>query len=393
MPVAQQTTESVREHSECSLELDRRAVNALRVPAFRKRLTITPDFEPARYTIRTGSFVGRVVVPGLSLQITPKVGIRQVLAMIRPDRLAAGIGDSVDRYATDELADAVAALYQRSVADALARGMRRRYVAHEERLIALRGRIDLTTQVRSPLPTPTACRFDEYTIDNQHNRLLKAGLRRALRLEGVTKQTRSSLLRTLQWFGEVSDRPPAVTPLLRQGFGRLDRHYEGPCKLAALILESSALGDAVGEQAAHTFLVDMNKVFEEFIEDELRQQLPNSVRLSAQYRTHIDFDGRVPIRPDLVFWSGDNPMFVVDVKYKQPEDDEGRESDLYQVIAYATAIGVEQAALIYATDVDRPIVQLSIAGGRTVHVIHLNVAGSRSSILRDLSRLTQLLAA
>lgn len=389
MTTLSSTTRTVHEHRTLTLDLRREAVDALRSPALAKRLTITPDFAPGRYVIKASSFVGRVEVPGLSLRIAPKVSIGHVMLMIRPDRLAAGLGSDHVGYDEDDLADAVAALFQRSVADALARGMRRTYVEHEDRLVAVRGRIDLPRQLRAAMPLPVACRFDEYSLDTPHNRLIKAALRRVVRLDGVTDRTRSALLRTLQWFGEVADRPPHVETLMRRGFGRLDLHYEAPCRLAALILDSTAIGDQVGQSAANAFLVDMNKVFEEFVEDRLRRVLGPSLTVTAQYRTHLDIGGRVPIRPDLVLTDSGRIVLVADVKYKEPDDEVGKEQDLYQVVAYATALGVDQAALIYAADSDRPTVALEIAGRRCVSIAHLNISRPPDKVVASLHDLVQ----
>lgn len=76
----------------------------------------------------------------------------------------------------------------------------------EERLVALRGRIDVSAQLRTPAMTsPVACRFDEYTADITENRYLRTAVRRLLRVPGVRPETRQLLQRELSRFEGVSD--------------------------------------------------------------------------------------------------------------------------------------------------------------------------------------------
>jgi len=380
MTTSSSIRESMPEHSRLTIRLRPESVAALRSPTFAKRLSIAPDFAAGSFTISSDSFIGRVVVPGFALSITPKIRIRHVLAMIRPERMSKGLRAELEGYAEDDLADAVASMYQRSVADALARGMRRNYEPRHESLVAPRGRIDVAKQIRSPLVTPVACSYEDYTLDNPHNRLLKAALNRVLRIDSVSGTTRSSVLRTLQWFGEVSDRCPDPEALLRKGFTRLNRHYETPCRLAHLILDGSAISEAIGPRSANTFLLDMNKVFEEFVEDRMRPRLPPQLRLTAQALGHLDVDRRVPIRPDLVLQHGRRVVMVADVKYKRPVAHEGNESDLYQAISYATALGTDRALLIYATHEARAPIAVRMRNGIQISVSHLNLADPKTAI-------------
>ena len=53
------------------------------------------------------------------------------------------------------------------------------------------------------------------------------------------------------------------------------------------------------------------------------------------------------MRPDLVIRDRGVPRLVADCKYKRLEPDEFRHHDVYQVLAYCTAINVEQGLLVY----------------------------------------------
>ena len=62
----------------------------------------------------------------------------------------------------------------------------------------------------------------------------------------------------------------------------------------------------------------------------------------------MDDDQRVQLRPDLTWWSGDTGVFVGDAKYKRLDDGHIPTADLYQLLAYATALDLPGGLLIYA---------------------------------------------
>lgn len=132
----------------------------------------------------------------------------------------------------EELTPAFAKFFSRTLEHTLIRGMRRDYVVMEESLVAVRGRLCLEHQMRSPVLTPTHCRFDEHSSDTPHNRVLKAAANRLLGLPGVGEQNRDTLRHLLMWFGEVGDHPPPPRAVLRRGFTRLDAYYEPAVRLA-----------------------------------------------------------------------------------------------------------------------------------------------------------------
>ena len=53
------------------------------------------------------------------------------------------------------------------------------------------------------------------------------------------------------------------------------------------------------------------------------------------------------MRPDLVIRDRGVPRLVADCKYKRLEPDEYLHHDVYQVLAYCTAMNVEQGLLVY----------------------------------------------
>ena len=103
------------------------------------------------------------------------------------------------------------------------------------------------------------------------------------------------------------------------------------------------------------FVVDMAKVFEDFVGTALVEALrryPGATRL--QYPSHLDTPqgGKrpaIPMKIDIVQTVEKIPRIIFDAKYKSAgPDDRYPNADHYQMLAYCTALSVQTAWLVYA---------------------------------------------
>jgi len=141
-------------------------------------------------------------------------------------------------------------------------------------------------------------------------------------------------------------RVPAVM------FDRRSEHYRGAVGLARLILSGVSFDLGAGGVAASAFLIDMNKVFEDFVVVALREALGVSARVLVQggsgKQLFLGRSHRIRLKPDVSLWSGDRCLFVGDVKYKRVHVDAYPNADLYQLTAYTIATGLPSGTLVYA---------------------------------------------
>ena len=92
-------------------------------------------------------------------------------------------------------------------------------------------------------------------------------------------------------------------------------------------------------------------VFEEFVTVALTEALAvHGGRCVAQDTRHrLDHEHRIELRPDLVRYGRDGrPQAVVDAKYKSEKPAGYPYADLYQLLAYCTALDVPVGHLVYA---------------------------------------------
>lgn len=362
-------------------------------------VAVSPDTEPGWWEVTAGHHVGTLVVDDLRIHVKPKIKLENLFLLLSVGLQEEDWRRAAALYATDEdLLPAVISFFTRQVDRTLAKGIYRSYREERDRLNALRGRIDIPTQItRAGVIHPVDCRFVEYTADVEENRYLRAAVRRALRVRQVQPADRRRLLRTLVTLEEAKDvvvRPESID---RIGFNRLNDHYQPTLRLARLLLENLTLEDDPGETLATSFMVDMNMLFERFVSNQLEEALRNRLEVKGQYRTHLDRARRVPIRPDLVFLRRGDLAFVGDLKYKVLDKRWGSlTSDLFQVLAYVTALDLPEGVLVYCRDPDTDSLQHDAVtvrhSNKGLHVWGVNMSGPPSEVQAEMLALADWIA-
>lgn len=358
------------------------------------RLGVTPTECTGLWTVTATAHVGTVVVPGLQLLIRPKVKAANLFHMLEPDGQALTIGvDLFDYEANRDLLSAVATFFSRLVEWTFVRGVSRDYLERDERLVTVRGRVDVKEQLRIlGLPLPLACRYDEHSVDVRVNRVVRAAGERLLTLPGVVPSTRRRLTSLLGRIDEAS-RLQRSDIAGEPSFTRLNEHYRAVDGLARLILAGSGITDAAGGARAGVFLIDMNKLFERFIESRLRSLLRPRIDVYGQEGTYLDTERKVGMRPDLVFRRTGKIVYVGDTKYKLSKSGYGREGDYYQLLAYTTALGVPEGVLVYCHQEEtEPRSVLVDQAGKTLRTAMVSLSGSPSAVDAEVAAVADLIA-
>ena len=135
--------------------------------------------------------------------------------------------------------------------------------------------------------------------------------------------------------------------------------------------------------------MDMNQVFQEFVTVALREALGLSERVFGEHSIGtLDQEGSVPLRPDLTWRDGLRCTFVGDVKYKRI-DAGVHNADLYQLLAYTTALDLHGGLLIYAQGEREPAMHTVRHSGKRLEVAALDLSGGLEGILASVEDLAQ----
>src|SRR5262249_16436195 len=144
-------------------------------------------------------YVGTLVVNDVKVLIRPKIRPENLFLMLEvglPE--AAWRREAFDYATTSDLLPSVISFVARTVETTLARGVVGPYRELQERLVAMRGRLDVPDQLsRAGMVVPVSCRYDDYTPDIAENRYLRAAVRRALRVSQVPAVDRRRLMQHL----------------------------------------------------------------------------------------------------------------------------------------------------------------------------------------------------
>lgn len=352
---------------------------------------VRPGTADGRWRVQAGRYVGAARVGDVEVRIAPKVRIDRLLFLVgysvagrrwRDEDLMLGEAPQL----VPVLADAL----WRQTERALRQGLLQGYRTVDETSPVLRGRLREIDQMHRHRgqPWPLEVRHDEFTVDIPENQILRTAVQRMRRAPRVDADARRRLRHLDARLSEASVVPPGL-PAPAWWPSRLNARYQPALRLAELVLRTTSFEFGDGGVPVNGLLLDMPKVFEDFVTVALREELERSYggRVHLQLRRHLDVAGRVEVRPDLVWQRGGRYAAVVDAKYKAEQPAGYPHADLYQLLAYCTALGLPRGHLVYAAGAAEPAVHTIRHSGVEIVCHALDLSAPPAALLAQISRL------
>ena len=370
---------------------------ALQSSPLKGKLSIEPATGAENtYHLTPDSTIGALQIGDLSVSIQPKLPIARVLYLAS---YAMGEikfrDDFFDFEEAPTLVEMLVSTLSAAARRAFARGLLHGYRTEEESLHTLRGRIRIDEQIRRRfgIAPPVEVRYDDFTEDVLANRLVRAASARLgkLRLRSKSRTALARIDARLENVAHVEFLPNDV-PEVR--FDRLNEHYRDLVTLARLILRHATIETERGGIRAVGFLMDMNKVFEEFVRRALRKELGLSDRAfpvgnRLPRSVFLDESQDIKVEPDLSWWDGTTCMFAGDAKYKRVRGERVPNADLYQLFAYATALDLPAGLLVYAEGEADAVVHRVRNAGKRLEIATLDLSGSIESLQVGIAELAR----
>ena len=362
----------------------------------------SPDpYVPGNWRVKALGKVGVATVTGpggeaVTVRIGPKMPIARLLFLLGYSLNAKGWrAEDVPLGEEPDLLPALAYFFERQAGHALRQGLLQGYRTTEETSLVVRGRVREADQIRRHFGRfpPVEIVHDEYTTDIAENRLLRTACERLCRLtSGVPADIRGRLLRLRVRLAEIT---PVETghPLPRCQPTRLNARYHHALRLAELVLRGASVEHRPGDVTVSGFLFDMARVFENFVTVALREALAGSGgRCALQATHHLDVQQAIRMIPDLVYRAANGaPLAVADAKYKAEKPEGYPDADLYQMLAYCTALDLPEGHLIYAKGNAPHAAHRVRHAGITLHQHSLELDQPPDGLLADVRSLAQRL--
>lgn len=337
----------------------------------RERIIIDELKEGIRFKAK--SWIGVIQFHDFQLQIIPKLAGENV-GLINMLMYTAGF-NSLAHYNSRILLDPqegrnffdlIAWLFCDACEKIAAGGLLYDYERQEDSLVNLRGRLLIDKQIRRRFGQVDRieCRFDEHSSNIMENQLLTLALYRAGLLAQDPK-TRNRLRKLWGVFSEVCQIDQLDIPSMRKGilYNRLNKHYEEAHKLAWMIIDGLGIEDLYksNKTASFAFLLDMNRLFEHFLQKYL-STIAGRAGLVVDYQRQdqsIIWDifrdrSYCQIIPDfLLSNSKTSQKLAIDAKYKLYDSRNVDPGDIAQVFLYAYAYNQSSrpsAVIIYPSE-------------------------------------------
>jgi 5-methylcytosine-specific restriction enzyme subunit McrC len=362
----------------------------------RGRVEVVPTGRRRRYRLTSAGYAGVLVAPTCRLVVRPKVPLDNLFALLDPAAPLPSADDRVTPVPGAEALEFLAARLAQRMAERAAAGLHRAYAERAEQGPFLQGRLDLPAQLREApgRREQLHCLRDDLTADVPCNQVPKATAEMLLNSPLVGEAVRAELRQALAAFAAVAPAALAPGALAPE---RWPAAYRPLLDLCGLLLAGLAPGEAAGEAGAPAFLLDMERAFEGYLTRGVVAAFAGSrrvrVAVQATHTVNRPAAGQpdVTMRPDLLLEAAGRSALAVDAKWKRPPKGALVTADLYQVLAYCTALGLGRGVLVYPGRRDRvweyefPHTPIRVA----VHT--LRVAGPREACAHSLRRLARAL--
>lgn len=253
--------------------------------------------------------------------------------------------------------DILGRLFLNELVEIEKKGFYKKYVKKEENLNFLRGKIQFRNQIINDIKKIPKfyCQYSDLTFDNLENQIILKATTLLIPLIKFNMEIRSELLKYSNLLKEnISLVNVIPEDCNKVQYSRLNDYYKTIIQFSKVILQNYFIRSKFkGAAKGFNFIVNMNKVFEDFISTIIEDILKSDkdfkfYRVETQRKFNsLVKEKSIGTRPDIILGIKDKPNtypYIIDTKYKKDVSN----ADYFQIIAYALEIPDSKAcALIY----------------------------------------------
>jgi len=357
----------------------------------RAHLDLAPTARTGHYRITPTGHVGTILAPEMRVVIRPKIPLENLFHLLDPNAPVPAFEDKTATVPGAEAFNFLARRLAELLAERVSAGLHRDYAERVAQGPYLQGRLDLPAQLRERRGRKDLlhCRYEDFTADVPCNQVVKATAEWVLRSPLLGEGVAAALRRTLPALAAVSPAqlgPDCFADALPD---RRSAAYRPVLALCRLLFEGLNADRAAGPVPCPAFLLNMEEVFEGYVSQGVRQSFKADERCAVSFQPPYLIGQPVAgqpdlrVRPDIVVERAGKPVLVVDAKWKSLAE-ALVPADVYQVLAYCTALGARRGVLVYPGRRTRRWTYRLTAASLEVHTVR--VTGAPPACRRSLDR-------
>lgn len=291
------------------------------------------------------------------------------------------------------------------------RGLDRSYKNEFEELTQVHGKIEFKKNLRNfSIPSSKLhCDFDELSQDILHNQIIKATLKKVLKVRNLDKSIRMELLEVYKRLLHISDISLTANHFKKIALHRNNLFYRFVLNVAFIIHENISLDEKTGTYEFIDFVRDerkMARLFEYFVRNFFREALRHSDyvvgsetirwKVTEPDPTTLEY---LPIMKTDISLTSPNRKIIIDTKYyaeclnENYDKEKIISTNLYQLYAYVKNAEVQGGAaliseglLLYPT-VTKELNITNIIDNHKIIIKTINLNQSWKLIKDDLLRI------
>ncbi len=231
-------------------------------------------------------------------------------------------GQGYKKLSTEEFqntADLMSAILVKAMVIQLKRGLEKKYISKTEELSTLRGKIEIGESLKSQssFRKRVICSYEEFSVDNTMNRIIKSTLHLLLKSD-IPKKRKKELRKILVFFNEI-DIIDLNKVNWKFQYNRNNQSYRMIISICYLVVKGLLQTTSDGQMKLVDFLDEqpMNRLYEKFILEYYKKHYPQLKPNASQIPWALD-DGigdMLPIMQTDIQLQKENNVLIIDAKY------------------------------------------------------------------------------
>jgi len=312
------------------------------------------------WELMSRGFIGYITLAEkFSIALKPKIKLTNIFHMLeyayrlKSFRFLDGI---IECESINDFYEHLAKILALRILDRSRRGFYREYISESNRLPYIRGKLSIRSSIKRPWNVKLKCRYEDHTSDIPDNQILLWTLYKIVQSGRCTELSLPIIrrsIRSLQGFSTLV--PCNSTSCKGRNYNRLNTDYLPLHSLCAFFLDQKGPSHEMGNNLMLPFLVNMARLYELFVAEWLKRNLPSNIFLKYQENLTIGEDQNIKFNIDMVLYDATNTevLCVLDTKYKGVSSPSNE--DIAQVVTYSEAKNCSNAILVYPAELVIPL--------------------------------------